>query len=94
MVFSCVYSASISQAYRQRVWAELQAAVRNIPFFVLIRFFVLIKEMSFYSELSSRMRAQLLNLSTKRLSRNTQILRTAYNHFFFLHINRDRLHLR
>ena len=36
------------------------------------------------------MRAQLLNLSTKRLSRNTQILRTAYNHFFFLHISRDR----
>lgn len=46
--------------------------------------------MSFHSELSSRMRAQLLNLSTKRLSRNTQILRTAYNHFFFLHISRDR----
>ena len=35
------------------------------------------------------MRAQLLNLSTKRLSRNTQILRAAYNHFFFLHISRD-----
>ena len=46
--------------------------------------------MSFHSELSSHMRAQLLNLSTKRLSRNTQILRTAYNHFFFLHISRDR----